>query len=256
MSTQASYDPIAEEYAKFAADHNDPSTVVGIATQALLSVLEGSVGMLDGQRICDLGCGEGHLSRRLASVGVQVVGIDISKRLLDIATSRTDTDNITYIHDDAQVLETIPDRSFDAVVSNLALMDIPDLGATYKSVKRVLKEEGFFVFSMTHPCFQTPHTEILCNDSGSIVGRIISDYAVEGFWRSDNPTGIRGKVGAVHRTLATYINTLVDHDFNLCHMEEPTLPVVDYSSIGQEIQMSIPSVLILSARLSPVEQHP
>jgi len=51
--------------------------------------------------------------------------------------------------------------------------------------------------------------------------RTVGQYFVEGFWRSDTRTGPPGKVGAYHRTLSTYLNTLLAHSFRLDRFEEP-----------------------------------
>jgi ubiquinone/menaquinone biosynthesis C-methylase UbiE len=45
---------------------------------------------------------------------------------------------ITYIYDDAQALEKLDDQSYDAVICNMALMDIPDIQSTLQAVHRIL----------------------------------------------------------------------------------------------------------------------
>jgi len=244
-----SYDPIANEYAEFVNDYHDLTKVGGIATQRLLAAVERFLGGLNEQIILDLGCGEGHLARRLATYCDQVIGVDISGRLLDIALTRTQSENVMYLLDDAQVLGKLSDDSVDTVVSNLALMDIPDLGTTMRAVRRVLKPHGFFIFSLTHPCFQSPHTKILHDESGIAVGRKIVQYAKEGFWRSDNPNGIRGRVGAYHRTLSTYLNTLLSTGFSLRYIEEPTLQDANDELVHHQVQRELPSVMVMVAQL-------
>ena len=84
--------------------------------------------------------------------------MDISQRLLDIARAEEDAQplGIAYVHDDAQTLASIPDSTFAGVLRNMALMDIPDLGATLVSIRRILRPGGWLLFTMTHPCFQRP----------------------------------------------------------------------------------------------------
>lgn len=253
---KAAYDPIADEYANFAATHDDPTTVGGLAVQRLVAVVERFLNPFVQQTICDLGCGEGYLARRLAPLCNYVIGVDISERLLDIARTRTEANNVRYINDDAQQLGKFSNDTIEAVVSNFALMDIADLDATVAAVKRVLKPQGFFIFSLTHPCFQAPHSEIFQDDVAVRIGRKISKYAREGFWRSDNPHGIRGKVGAYHRTLSTYINNLLSTGFTLRYIEEPTLPDAQYEVIGQQVQRQVPSVIVMVAQLSPYPTLP
>lgn len=58
---------------------------------------------LRGMRVLDAGCGPGAMSRELAQRGADVLGIDISQSLIDVAEKRTPanlTDKITYITGD------------------------------------------------------------------------------------------------------------------------------------------------------------
>jgi ubiquinone/menaquinone biosynthesis C-methylase UbiE len=146
---EAAYDAIVDDYAAFVGANLAAGTsVLGVATRGLLDL----AGPVAGLVICDLGCGEGHLARYLAGQGGQVVGVDISIALLQLARARSGRD-VRFVQDAAQQLRTLPDGAFDLVVSNLALMDIPDLAATYAAVQRVLRADGRFVFAVTHPCF-------------------------------------------------------------------------------------------------------
>jgi hypothetical protein len=54
--------------------------------------------------------------------------------------------------------------------------------------------------------------------------REIPDYFAEGFWRRDNPTGVRGRVGSHHRTLNTYVNALISSGLRLEQIHEPRAP--------------------------------
>lgn len=109
---------------------------------ALPTVLE-LAGDIEGQRICDVACGQGVASRALAKHAASVVGADISERMLEFARRYEQEEplGIEYILDDARTLSGISDASFDGVVCNLALMDIPDLEETLKTVARILHPE-------------------------------------------------------------------------------------------------------------------
>ena len=79
---------------------------------------------------------------------------------------------------------------------------------------RVLREHGWFVFSIVHPCFPGcgPATP-----SSWPPGR---GYYAEGWWLADSP-GFRGQVGANHRTLATYLNLLREQGLAVERVSEP-----------------------------------
>ncbi len=180
------------------------------------------VGDVAGQEICDLACGQGALARALARRDARVTGVDISMRLLEIATRYEANEplDITYRCDDAQVLATVADATFDGVVCSLALMDIPDIEATYRAVARVVRPRGWFVFAIVHPCFYPPGSDWVRHDDGT-TSRQVRDYFAEVFWHSDNPHGVRGKVGAHHRTLSTYMNLLVAAGWRIERLHEP-----------------------------------
>jgi hypothetical protein len=99
-------------------------------------------------------------------------------------------------------------------------MDIPDLEATLQAAWRVLRPRGWFVFTITHPCFQAPHSTWVTRADGS-TSREIRGYFEQVYWHSKNVAGLRGKVGAYHRTLSTVINTTIRAGFTIEHMAEP-----------------------------------
>ena len=244
--SQSKYDTISDFYVDFVAQNvTQPDSALSTAKRTLLSL----VGPVEHKTVCDLGCGEGHLARLLATQGAHVTGVDISAKLLDQGRAQATLEQIIFIQDDAQTLASCGDQTFDLVVSNLALMDIPDLQATYAVVYRVLRPKGRFVFSITHPCFQSPHMSVEPSTDNSRVACRVTHYAEEGFWRSTNQAGVRGQVGAHHRTLATYLNSLINVGFTLEQIEEPTLPIGDYDKPHSQLQMYVPSLLVVSACL-------
>lgn len=180
------------------------------------------IGNVQGQVLCDMACGQGIVARQLAQCGAQVVGIDLADSLLTIARQEEQQTplGIAYRHDDAQTLSTLADASYDGVVCNLALMDISDINATFRNVQRILRPSGAFAFSLTHPCFEAPQSRWLQHDDGT-TSREVRDYFAEGFWRSDNINGVRGQVGAYHRTLSTYVNALLHAGLHIERISEP-----------------------------------
>lgn len=93
-----------------------------------------------GERIMDLGCGEGALTEAIAAHGASVLGVDSSFELLEAASLREGVD-IALV--DGQSLPFRDD--FDAVFSNAALHWMPDGNAVVGGVARSLKEGGRFV---------------------------------------------------------------------------------------------------------------
>jgi len=92
-----------------------------------------------GERVLDLGCGDGVLAAELARRGVSVLGIDISESLLKAAAER----GVETRHMDGQNLPF--DGEFDAVFSNAALHWMSNASAVIEGVFRALKPGGRFV---------------------------------------------------------------------------------------------------------------
>ena len=92
-----------------------------------------------GERILDLGCGDGVVTDELKRRGVSVLGVDISESLLAAAGAR----GVETRRMDGQKLAF--DSAFDAVFSNAALHWMSDAGAVIEGIFRALKPGGRFV---------------------------------------------------------------------------------------------------------------
>lgn len=225
---QAAYDQQTSYYISL-VDHTlaDPDSF----WHGVIAHIEERVGeRITGTKLLDLACGEGHLSRRLQRWQPRVTfGIDISSELLAHARHRAAQAgiDIRYHQDDARVLASIKSGSMDTVVSNLALMDIPDHQQVFGAVRRVMRRGGTFIFSVLHPCFEAPfeepHAPQFQVENGVRTAYTIRDYAREGQWFSGGD-GVRGRVGAYHRTLSTLINDLHDARLQVTHLHEPLAP--------------------------------
>ncbi|CAN5265883.1 hypothetical protein BH23CHL1_BH23CHL1_08330 [soil metagenome] len=73
--------------------------------------------------------------------------------------------------------------------------------------------------------------------------REVSGYFSEGYWQSDNPHGVRGRIGEHHRALSTYVNTFAGAGFVLQRMHEPQ--AVGHRAEQASGNREIPSILIM-----------
>jgi hypothetical protein len=130
----------------------------------------------------------------------------------------------------------------------MALMDIPDLAPTLRSVMRILRLGGWFVFSILHPCYHTAHSGETALPEGT--ARTIRGYFTEGYWRSDTRTGPPGKVGAYHRMLSTYVNALTDAGLTLERAIEPgavghLADSPSLAGLSRPVWEEVPAVLVV-----------
>jgi SAM-dependent methyltransferase len=92
-----------------------------------------------GERVLEVGCGQGHLTRRLAERGVDVVGIDANPNASQVSGS----DRVLHMR--AEDLE-FSDDEFDAIVSVHAIEHIPPLDKAVAEMARVLRPGGRALF--------------------------------------------------------------------------------------------------------------
>jgi SAM-dependent methyltransferase len=209
--TVARYDSVADFYEATQGDSCDDP-----ATAALLAM----TGDVTAQRVLDLACGQGRVTRRLADMGAEVTGTDLSGAMLSKAMSaeRLRPRSIRYVQADAGDTGWLLGEQFDIVTCNFGLSDIDDLDGALASVGRLLRPGGQFVFSILHPCFP---------GGPGVSGAWPSDrsYQDEGWWCADSPmSALRRQVGASHRMLSSYLNALRRSGFWLDAIAEPGPP--------------------------------
>ena len=99
-----------------------------------------------GQRILDIGCGDGFHDRHIASHGAKVVGIDISTRRLATARRRNQVAGAQFVEMNAEKLD-FPDASFDKVLSLCVIEHFDNDEKVLAEAARVLVPGGRLVFS-------------------------------------------------------------------------------------------------------------
>lgn len=95
-----------------------------------------------GERILDLGCGDGALTQTIAATGASVVGCDADESMLSAAAAR----GLQIVHADMRALAF--QDEFDAVFSNAALHWVKDQAAVLRGVHAALRPGGRFVAEM------------------------------------------------------------------------------------------------------------
>ncbi|MBW3585124.1 MAG: class I SAM-dependent methyltransferase [Cyanobacteria bacterium 0813] len=104
----------------------------------------------------DIGCGSGILAFELAQYYDNVVAVDLSAKMLAIASQKRSAPNIEYIQMDASQLAL--DRQFDLIVSAATFHHLPNLPAALNAIKKLLNPHGKIVFLDNISEVETPAT--------------------------------------------------------------------------------------------------
>jgi len=110
-------------------------------------------------KLIDVGCGSGYFAREMARGGARVTAVDISPRMIALARSEESASplGIEYqIADAVELGDLHSEGSFDLATSCVALQDMPHVDRVFTAVRRLLRPNGRFVASITHPCTDTP----------------------------------------------------------------------------------------------------
>ena len=106
---------------------------------------------LQGKTVLDLGCGYGwHCSFAAEQGAAQILGLDLSKKMIEEAKKRNPGKRIEYRVCGIEEYE-YPKNMWDCVVSNLALHYIENIENVFQMVHRTLKQGGIFLFNIEHP---------------------------------------------------------------------------------------------------------
>ena len=114
-----------------------------------------------------------------------------------------------------------------------------------KKIYRILKSGGKLVFTVEHPVFIAYGTQDwYYNEKGEILHFPVDNYYYEG---KRTAVFLGEKVTKFHRTLTTYLNTLLSNGFIINHIVEPQPPEYMMDIPGMQDEMRRPMMLIVSA---------
>ena len=204
-----------------------------------------------GDRMLDIGCGNGIFARKMVAKGAEVVAFDFSPQNIENARSYPG-DNISYqvldATDKAALLE-LGKGSFEGAVSNMVIMDIPVIRPMFEAAYELLKPGGAFVFSCMHPCFNlSTHVELkeikdvngrLHEESFVKVGEYIQDSRTTGEAIIDQPV----PQYYFHRPIRKIFQIAFEAGFVLDGFEEPV-----FQSKKEKFFREIPLVIICRMR--------
>ncbi|TWW10042.1 methyltransferase [Planctomyces bekefii] len=181
----------------------------------------------------DIGCGEGHNTRLIAKQGAALVGIDIADVFIRHAAEAEQKEPLGIEYRVASAVEIpFPAQHFDFATAVMSLMDVPETDRALAEAFRVIKPGGFLQFSITHPCFDTPHRRNLRNEKGLTYAIEVGDYfrnlngdVTEWLFgaapKELKQTLPKFKIPRFTRTVSEWLNILVGTAFVIERVEEP-----------------------------------
>jgi SAM-dependent methyltransferase len=202
---------------------------------------------LRARKVLDLGCGFGWFCRWARQQGAaHVLGIDVSAKMLARARADTVGQAITYTRVDMEKLE-LPTDSFDVVYSSLALHYVENLSGLMSQTHRSLVPGGTLVFSVEHPIFTAPS-----EPNWSLNGAGCKIWPLDGYLDEGSRSTDWLAKGVVkqHRTLATYVNMLIQIGFVISHVEEwgPTAAQIAEQPNWADERQRPPFLLVAATR--------
>ena len=145
-----------------------------------------------GLDVLDLGCGQGYFSRELARCGARVVGIDVSVEQIAFARQHEKRHALSIEYHVMPVTDASRrwgEPCYDLLTACMAVQDMGDVPAAFRSAFAVLRHDGRMVFSIPHPCTDTPVREWELDEAGNKTVLKIGKYFETGpsicHWRME-----------------------------------------------------------------------
>ena len=197
------------------------------------------------KQVLDLGCGYGwHCIYAMENGASSVIGIDISSKMLEVAKEKTHFPQVEYRNCAIEDVD-FPAESFDIIISSLSFHYIDTYEELVKNLYRMLKVNGTLVFTVEHPVFTANGPQDWYYDEkGKVLHFPVDNYYYEG---KRIAVFLGEKVIKYHRTLTTYLNTLLTNGFIINQVIEPQPPENMMDIPGMKDEMRRPMMLIVSA---------
>jgi ubiquinone/menaquinone biosynthesis C-methylase UbiE len=214
-----------------------------LAIPAVMKLLD----LKRGERVLDIGAGQGVLAQYVAQQGGLYTGVDVSPKLLDLARKHHGQHG-QFIRGDACQLAKSPElqeAGFDAAVFLLSIQDINPLAEALYSASWALKPGGRVVLLMTHPAFRIPRQSGWgVDENRKLTYRRVDRYLTPLPIPMKPYQGSSGATISFHRPISEYVNGLAAAGLLVDHMEE----ITSYKKDDNPAEAEIPLFMGLRAR--------
>ncbi len=149
MSIEKAYDNWSEQYD---TNKNRTRDLDKIATRKILNDIFP-------KRILELGCGTGKNTEWFASKAEEILAVDFSEKMLELARHKITNPKVRFLRADITQNWTWSDDKYDLLTCNLILEHIKNLDYIFSQAYSNLNSEGYFFISELHPFKQYTGTK-------------------------------------------------------------------------------------------------
>ena len=164
----------------------------------------------------DVGCGEGRVSRELKALGYKVTACDPTAEFIEAAKELNSAHD--YVVSPAADLPFETGR-FDLVVSYNMLMDVEDVPAAVKEIRRVMRPGGQLIISIVHPMADHGHFEGTGPDRRFVLDS--SYFGRQRFEGADERDGLTMHFAGWSQPLEAYAAALENAGLAITSLREP-----------------------------------
>ena len=197
------YETLAESFASVIDTKPHNAYYERPATLSLLPEVQG-------KRVLDAACGPGAHAQWLIARGAEVVGVDASQKMIELAKRRLGEGADVRYADLRKPLTFLESESFDIVLSPLTMEYIEDWLSTFKEFHRVLRPGGHFILSVSHPFSDYTYFKSKNYFETELVGSVWKGFGAESV-----------HMPSYRRSLEATLNPIIDAGFHLEKILEP-----------------------------------
>ncbi|MCU0642315.1 MAG: class I SAM-dependent methyltransferase [archaeon] len=167
------------------------------------------LGKVRGKKVLDLGCGPGRYASILSKKGAIVTGVDNSRVSIELA--KEEAPQARFIIGD---VENLPFKSceFDIVLAALVVGHLKSWKKVFKEAKRVLKDNGIFVFSIYNPFRDVLEKKKWFLRKFRVAENYFDERPKYAYWSDKKRKFL---VVHYHKTYETVINTILENGFEI-----------------------------------------
>lgn len=235
------YDKYAEQYHLKRKNKENSLWNEYLDIPAMTKLIEKNVNQCD---VLDLGCGSGDFTAKVKSLGGNVIGLDQSNKMIEIA--RREHPEIEFYVGTAEKLP-FNNKSFELIYSCLMIHYIRELSPLFAEVARVIRSLGKFVFSFHHPFNEITHQVW----NGSVCDVTMHPYFHNDEYRWNMFDEM--ELVSYHHTFEAIFNSLNDNSFVVERLIEttPNDSIRDKYPRFYEMTSNYPSFCAISAIYLP-----